>query len=338
MKKNFDKIVLKKNMTRDNCFILQQVWDRGFFVDYFGNKNPFLPVKINYVCDGVVEFWEYEKTIDWFMDSLLEKNLEDKNFLTKMIKDHLVIVKKIKKLLINDYLKNIAQLKSFIKLLESGAETFLAFYYSAVDYRTPVRLRSRAIKIRQRDSFYDDADRLIRKTIEHLYPFTDGLTISILFSELDSLPTKWELEKRFKNCIMVVDSIFQISTLKKFATQHPEYKFEFEKVLSVNILKGQVASKGYARGVVRILKRKNQISSLKVGEVIVSPMTTPDFVSAIKRAVAVVTDEGGITCHAAIVSRELKIPCIIGTKVATQIFKDGDRVEVDANKGIVRKL
>jgi len=55
-----------------------------------------------------------------------------------------------------------------------------------------------------------------------------------------------------------------------------------------------------------------------------------------KKAVAVITDEGGITCHAAIVSRELKIPCIVGTKIATRVLKDGDKVEVDADKGVVK--
>ena len=57
-----------------------------------------------------------------------------------------------------------------------------------------------------------------------------------------------------------------------------------------------------------------------------------------KKAAAIVTDEGGITSHAAIVSRELGIPCVIGTKFATKVFKDGDLIEVDADKGIVRKI
>jgi pyruvate,water dikinase len=67
-------------------------------------------------------------------------------------------------------------------------------------------------------------------------------------------------------------------------------------------------------------------------------MTRPEFVPLMKLASAIVTDDGGITCHAAIVSRELGIPCIIGTKVGTKVFKDGDRVEVDANRGIIRKI
>ena len=67
-------------------------------------------------------------------------------------------------------------------------------------------------------------------------------------------------------------------------------------------------------------------------------MTTPDFVPAMKKAAAIVTEQGGITSHAAIVSRELGVPCVIGTKIATRVLKDGDLVEVDANKGIVRKV
>jgi pyruvate,water dikinase len=64
-------------------------------------------------------------------------------------------------------------------------------------------------------------------------------------------------------------------------------------------------------------------------------MTTPDYVSAMKLASAFVTDEGGIMCHAAIIARELKKPCIIGTKIATKVLKDGDLVEVDADRGVV---
>jgi pyruvate,water dikinase len=67
-------------------------------------------------------------------------------------------------------------------------------------------------------------------------------------------------------------------------------------------------------------------------------MTSPDMIALINKASAIVTDDGGILCHAAVISRELKKPCIIGTKIATKVLKDGDLVEVDANKGIVRKI
>lgn len=101
---------------------------------------------------------------------------------------------------------------------------------------------------------------------------------------------------------------------------------------------GQVAYPGVVKGRVRLVRTEKESRKVKPGEILVATMTFPDLVPAMKRAAAFVTDTGGITCHAAIVAREMKKPCIIGTKHATQLLKDGDRVEVDANKGIVKKL
>jgi len=72
--------------------------------------------------------------------------------------------------------------------------------------------------------------------------------------------------------------------------------------------------------------------------IMIASMTRPDFIIAIKRAVAIVTDEGGVACHASIIAREMNKPCIIGTKIATKAIKDGDLIEVDAEKGIVKVI
>ncbi|MDP3964619.1 MAG: PEP-utilizing enzyme [bacterium] len=100
----------------------------------------------------------------------------------------------------------------------------------------------------------------------------------------------------------------------------------------------QSAFSGKSSGKVNVLYHQNDFPKFRKGDVLVTPMTHVEFLPLMKIASAIITDEGGITCHAAIVSRELKIPCIIGTKIATEVLKDGDRVEVDATKGIVRKL
>lgn len=83
-------------------------------------------------------------------------------------------------------------------------------------------------------------------------------------------------------------------------------------------------------------KDSKEPDKVKEGDILVTFMTTPVFVPAMEKAAAIVTDEGGILCHAAIVSRELGIPCVIGTKIATKVLKDGDFVEVDANRGIIK--
>ena len=112
-----------------------------------------------------------------------------------------------------------------------------------------------------------------------------------------------------------------------------------ESVGSVSEFKGVIASKGApVQGRARIILSPRDFGRFQTGDILVVPETTPDFVPLMKIAAAIVTEVGGITSHAAIVSRELKKPCIIGTKIATQVLKDGDLVEVDANTGIVRIL
>lgn len=101
-------------------------------------------------------------------------------------------------------------------------------------------------------------------------------------------------------------------------------------------VKGVVAFKGLVRGVARIVMTAQEIGKIQFGDILIAPTTAPSYIIGMQRAAAFVTDEGGITSHAAIVARELKIPCIIGTKIATKVLKDGDMVEVDAERGIVK--
>lgn len=100
-------------------------------------------------------------------------------------------------------------------------------------------------------------------------------------------------------------------------------------------LKGTRAYRGKVQGKCRIVFNY-QDTKLKKGEILVTGMTDPNFIPLIKKAAAIITDGGGMLSHAAIVARELKIPCIIGTKIATQVLKDGDMVEVDGTTGIVK--
>lgn len=102
------------------------------------------------------------------------------------------------------------------------------------------------------------------------------------------------------------------------------------------ILYGTVASQGYARGVARVVLGREDFCAFKEGEILVTGMTRPEFLPLMKAAAGIVTNEGGLTSHAAIVSRELGKPCVIGTKRATSVIKNGDVVEVRAHHGTVR--
>ncbi|MFA5967270.1 MAG: PEP-utilizing enzyme [Patescibacteria group bacterium] len=109
-----------------------------------------------------------------------------------------------------------------------------------------------------------------------------------------------------------------------------------EIVEQVQEIYGMTASSGYAVGKVIVCTDIDSIHKVQEGDILVASMTRPEYLPAMKKASAIITDEGGITCHAAIISRELGIPCIIGTKIATQVLKDGMTVEVKANHGVVK--
>jgi phosphohistidine swiveling domain-containing protein len=101
-------------------------------------------------------------------------------------------------------------------------------------------------------------------------------------------------------------------------------------------LQGLIANNGRAVGYAKIVLRTEDFSKVEDGDILVSRMTSPDFISIVSKSSAIVTDIGGVTSHAAVVAREMGKPCITGTKYATQVFKDGDLIEVDGSSGVVR--
>jgi len=125
--------------------------------------------------------------------------------------------------------------------------------------------------------------------------------------------------------------IVQTRNITTLGRKVEEQKIEGGKVL----LKGIPASPGIGSGKVKIILGPEDFGKFEKGDVLVARMTNPDYEPLMAKASAIVTDEGGSTCHAAIVSRELGVPCVVGTKVATKILKDGMEVTVDGTHGVV---
>jgi len=145
------------------------------------------------------------------------------------------------------------------------------------------------------------------------------------------------LRARLKECLLYTEKDFEAVYIGKAKDKITK---GLKKPVDKNIkeLAGQPAQPGFARGRVKIIIRAKDMGKMGKGDILVSIATDPDIVPAMKKAAAIVTEQGGITSHAAIVSRELGIPCVIGTKIATKVLKDGDLVEVDANQGTIKKL
>ncbi len=146
---------------------------------------------------------------------------------------------------------------------------------------------------------------------------------------------KPEIKKRLKKYALVMDD----GKINLYTGDEVEqHKVKRKIVTEMNELIGTCASQGKAIGRVKIVKDRSELHKVVKGDILVTRLTTPDFVMAMEKAAAIVTDIGGLTSHAAIVSRELGVPCLVGTETATQVFKNGDLVEVDATNGRVRKI
>jgi len=144
-----------------------------------------------------------------------------------------------------------------------------------------------------------------------------------------------DIEWAIENGKLFVVQTRPITTVEATTDKNTQVQTQAKIITGKLLLQGEPASPGVVTGIVNILKSAREIGKIKRGDILVTDMTTPDFVPAMKKAVAIVTNKGGQTSHAAIVSRELGVPCVVGTKTATQVLKQGRVITVDGAAGRV---
>jgi phosphohistidine swiveling domain-containing protein len=233
----------------------------------------------------------------------------------------LIIKKKIEEIISEDVdlLKNIKRSKDLAWLLTWSVETVMKSFSQAIPFYKKI---ANDIGLK-----YDDWSTLTINEIKN----------SLINKE--SVVSREEIEERKKGFVLsIVDG--EVSVVSGDEAVGIISKLNIEQNSKVNFditeIKGKPASPGKVTGRVKICSSASESVKVESGDILVTTMTTPDYVSSMKVAGAIVTNEGGLLCHAAIISRELGKPCVIGTKIATQVLKDGDMVEVDADNGVVR--
>ena len=175
---------------------------------------------------------------------------------------------------------------------------------------------------------------------DELIQMTTKEIISILSSG-KVVPTKLRksIQERVQDsCYLMVGNTIEVISGQQLNVYRGREKKKIVSNKQSNILQGQTASPGVA--VVRVTKLTEvaELARVKKGDILVAKCTVPAFLPAMERASAFVTETGGLLSHAAIVAREIGKPCVIGVENVMRILKDGDRVEVDATKGVVRKI
>jgi len=289
------------------------------------------------------DYSEIIKQYAWINEYSLKEKLLDENDIKNKRTEFLN--KEMKKV-IDGYPANLRHNQALYKKIIAslkGQESLMAEIINAY-----VNIRTERIEVYQMAlvgarSFFAKLAELAKKKFPWFsYYDAISLTTEEIFSFLKNgdLPSQEHLDKR-RNRQMVMFYkmsgknlkqifIYQDKLVKKIVARY----LEADK--SQSVIKGISVSTGLVRGRVRMVFGSQDFKEFQAGEILVSHFTSPEFMSVISKAGAIITDEGGVTSHAAIVSRELGKPCIVGTKVATKALKNGDLVEVDANKGAVR--
>lgn len=190
------------------------------------------------------------------------------------------------------------------------------------------------------DNLFKPIADFMEKECSQYKELFDLLLPSELFSlEAGELPeSKYnEIKQRKAGCAIFRGKVYSLEELP-LELKKNGLEIVQEKPLADKTIQGACAYKGKVTGKITLVLNKSDIVKVTDGSIVVTEMTTPDMFHVLMKAAAIITDEGGITCHAAIIAREFKKPCVVGTRNATQMLRDGDLVEVDAEKGIIRKI
>lgn len=279
--------------------------------------------------EGSVYLYYDKEGIEWRKEAAGNYNNPEKAI--KIIIDK---YNKIKDIIENEKVLNKKEFFEFIKKLKD-IWLWLDYMWWAIEYRDSKNMNlNDLIKVRKYTEYFTPGFiSVIRKSIQSIFPdkkkFADVLTIDEVLS--GDLPNDSILEKRLNSYSY---------TNYKIYNSTEEILDEFNIVLNEGSLSedlvGQPAYKGLVIGIVKIVKNRSDMKKVDKGDVLVASTTTPDFLPAMKRSGAIISEHGGAICHAAITSRELEIPCIVGVKGATKVLKDGDKVEVNADEGVVK--
>lgn len=257
------------------------------------------------------------------------------------------IIQRIKVITKEDCASRLAELKSLVNDHNESTKGIMEELNFTKEERDLVETTKRYVFIRgyRTDVFNKamfSARPLLKETAKRFgYTFKEitFLGTEEILALFDGKKVPKEIIAERIDCYGIANIKGDLTIFSKKEVESLKQKLGLGKIIQeVTELHGSIANKGLAKGRARIVLGKEDLPKVQEGDILIAPMTEPDFVPAMERAAAFVTDEGGILCHAAIISRELDKPCITGTKNATTAIKDNDLIEVNANNGIVRIL
>lgn len=336
-------LVLQKSFTREFTLALIQIWGMRYSSEFFGEKLPDVPVYVFFFTSGLVTAYRNPEFFRDVINPILARRIRiDSDFINQTIAEKSALFEELQHVKDKDQITP-KDLSFYLNgLFEFWQVHYISQFVPLDEKAFNERDRATAIGLRKKiDQPIHALWNSTRSLLQKAYPEVGELADYLSWDEVVSkrIPNADALRERMENGVIVFNgTLVSEKRLEQLKKQYSFTLSEEDTESASSKITGQIACRGKVIGKVRKVAKESEVPFLQCGEVLVSYMTVPTFLPAMKRAVAFITDEGGITCHAAIVARELKKPCIIGTKIATKVLKDGMTVEVDADNGIVRIL
>jgi len=324
-------------------------------------NNPYLKKMKIKKYPGAITF--QKNKCEYWIDESTVPVLTDKKLINKIVSDTTSITKNelkpIQKFIATknqtskDYLKEFRRLNKLLLELCYGYSFFTDEWIVTEDKKLLKTLPEVRIKLSDFISNFWGAYLKIMKFMEVEYNISMKELDNCTSEEIENMLQGKEIDRKGLKtrpfALIIKDNKIEkfkgkeAQDIKKFLDKQNPSKKSIKEAKNKNEISGNTANKGKAKGevIVVTVEDYNNYEKLLKGKknyILVTPMTRPEIVPFLNGVKAIITDEGGITCHAAIVSRELKLPCIIGTKIATQVIKNGDVVEVDADNGVIKIL
>ncbi len=336
-------------MTREHSLAYAGVWNKAnaeLFSSYVPGTNISLMLfKLNE--DGILNVYYDLAELKNAFNSIGVAISHDLSLLDRIITDFYSAWKKLFPYVIGEKrIENNEELKKYFKVwLEWWPAMAYIFVIPDLDTISGA-LKEKALRVRiETQTYSDEIDRVYGNFVKKYYPqlaeywrllsLDEALCLETL--TLDDIDI---IKKRKEGYALA--TIQDATVLGSFEELKKMCEVKGVLISTHNersdFLQGTIAVKGKVQGRVCLILKKADLAHIKAGDILISYATSPDYVPAMKQCAAVVTDEGGVVCHAAIVCRELGIPCIVGTKSATQVFKNGDLVDVDAERGVIRRV
>lgn len=347
------KYITRNYKLRDHVLIVQSLYKKNTTIPEIYYQNV-ADVSVKGLMDIYINPLDLQNNI-----KRLQKVINEPRYISSKIREGEIAVKNLYTLPLNLKKKNLALNKSeIIKIIKIVRKRLFEFggFFEFTHYigRTNAKLTSTQIKKlgvfhdRRKDAFltsFNFLNILFEKTLQNtniINKKLDFLTIEEIIDyfngQIDENYINREQAGRMKRYICIYKNQKEKIITNSFHKEFNKITKNTNADKNIKSIQGNPINKGVVKGRVKIITQNTPYQEIPKKAIIVTQMSTPEMTPFLKNAKALITDEGGLLCHAAIFAREFKIITILGTKIATQVLKDNDLVEVDANKGIIKKL